>query len=104
MNRPHGLALLHRFFFYGWLFRDASVGNMWERAAALAHNREQARWLPTYLRRWLLVAGVSLAIAAYCEHVLASPFLSAPFYVLTAITIVINAVTAACWRLLQAGC
>jgi hypothetical protein len=88
---------------YDWLFRDASVGTCLERAAALAHNREQSRWLPTYLLRWVVMAGVLLAIASICENSLASRALSALFYVLATLTIAFNAVTAACWALLQSG-
>ena len=96
MNAPIDSALLHRFFFYGWLFRDASTGTFLERAAALAHNREQSKWLPTYLLRWLVIAILCLAIASYCESILGNPALSVPFYLLTTVTVALNAVTAAC--------
>jgi hypothetical protein len=99
MTRPRGLC--HRFFFYGWLFRDASAGTFLERAAALAHNKEQSKWLPTYLRRWILLGGLLLAMAAFCEDVLISPILTASFCVLTTVTIAFDAITAACWALLQ---
>ena len=46
-------TLLYRYFFFGWLFKDASRGNVIERAAAWRHNKERAHWLLTYLRRWL---------------------------------------------------
>ena len=39
-----------RYFFYAWMFRDASAGSELERAAALRHNRNLSKWLPTYLR------------------------------------------------------
>ena len=103
MNSPSGMALLRRYLFYGWLFRDASVGTYWERAAAVAHNRRQARWLPTYFVRWLAIAALLLAIARFCEIALASPALSAPFYLLSTMTIAFNAVTVACWALLHSG-
>jgi hypothetical protein len=101
MNAPSDYALLHRFFFYGWLFRDASAGTFLERAAALAYNREQSKWLPTYLVRWLVMAGVLLSAGTFCETTLGSTALSVPFYLLTTITVAFNAVTAACWGLLQ---
>ena len=56
-------TLLYRYFFYGWLFCDVGRGTVWERAAAWRHNREQARWLPTYIRRWLVI-GVGLFATA----------------------------------------
>ena len=55
-------TLLYRYFFFGWLFRDATRGNLFERAAAWRHNQAQAHWLPTYMRRWLVV-GLMLCAA-----------------------------------------
>ena len=65
-NASSGSALerLHRYFFYGWLFRDADTGTELERALALRHNRRQSVWLPTYLRRWCVL----LAIATLAEQ------------------------------------
>jgi len=103
MDAPRGLALSRRYLFYGWLFRDASVGTYWERAAALAHNREQSHWLPTYIFRWLAVAALLLAMARFCEVALASPGLSAPFYLLAILTVALNFVTVICWALLRSG-
>jgi len=96
-------ALLHRYFFYGWLFRDASAGSYLERAAALAHNRVQSRWLPRYLMRWLFISACCLALARYCEFGLANRRLAAMFYVFTTLSVIFNVVTAACWRVLRAG-
>jgi hypothetical protein len=101
MNAPSGLALLHRYLFYGWLFRDASVGTSLERAAALEYNRRQSRWLPTYVVRWLAIACLLLSVARFCESTLASPLLSAPFYLFSTLIIAFDAVTLACWALLR---
>ena len=49
------LSLLYRYWFYGWLFRDADRGGRAEREAALNYNRERAVWLPTYMRRWVVL-------------------------------------------------
>ena len=38
-------TLLYRYFFFGWLFRDVTRGNLFERAAAWRHNQAQAHWL-----------------------------------------------------------
>jgi hypothetical protein len=89
--------LLYRYLFYGWLFRDASRGNRLEKAAALQHNRAQARWLPTYMRRWLVLGALFFAVAAFCEIVLQAPTLSAFFYVPSVFSMPFNAVTAVCW-------
>jgi len=101
MNAPRQLGLLRRYLFYGWLFRDANVGTYWERAAALEYNRQQSRWLPTYVLRWLMIAFLLLAIARFCENTLASPLLSAPFYLFSTLIIAFDAVTLACWALLR---
>src|SRR5262250_2553010 len=90
-------ALLYRYFFYGWLFRDAARGNRIERAAALRHNCAQARWLPTYMRRWLVLGALLFCVAAFCETVLNSPQLSALFYVPGMLSMPVNVVTAICW-------
>jgi len=103
MDAPRGLVLLRRYFFYGWLFRDVNVGTVWEREAALAHNRRQSRWLPTYIVRWFAIAVILLAVARVCEVALASPTLSAPFYLLAAVIVAFDALTIAIWALLQLG-
>ena len=90
-------SLLYRYLFYGWLFRDARSGNRLERAAAFRHNREQARWLPTYMRRWLVIGTGLFCVAAFCETALNSPQLSAFFYVPSVLSMPFNVVTAVCW-------
>ena len=65
--------------------------------AALRHNQEQARWLPTYMRRWLVLAALLFCVAAFCEIVLSSPQLSAFFYVPSMLSMPVNIVTAVCW-------
>jgi hypothetical protein len=54
-NNASFLGLLYRYWFYGWLFRDADRGGRAEREAALNYNRERAIWLPTYMRRWVVL-------------------------------------------------
>jgi hypothetical protein len=90
-------SLLYRYLFYGWLFRDASRGDRLEQAAALRHNRAQARWLPTYMRRWLVLGGLLFCVAVFCETVLDSPQVSTLFYVPGVLSMPINLVTAVCW-------
>jgi hypothetical protein len=94
-------TLLYRYFFYGWLFRDVGRGNLWERSQAWRHNRDQSRWLPTYMRRWVVMGGILFGIAAFVEFVLSSPTLSAFFYVPSVMVVPFNTVTAVCWCFLH---
>jgi hypothetical protein len=84
--------LLYRYFFFGWLFKDVSKGNLFERSSAWKHNRTQAKWLPTYLRRWLIMSSLFFMFGAFCEMLLRAPMLSAFFFVPTAIGVSINTV------------
>lgn len=93
-------TLLYRYLFYGWLFRDVSRGTVFERANAWRHNREQARWLPTYVRRWLAIAAVLLVVAVLLETVVASPVLSACFYVPSLMSLPCSFVAVVCWLFL----
>jgi hypothetical protein len=65
-------TLLYRYFFFGWLFRDASAGSFLERAAALQFNRERRIYLPIYLRRWLGLVVLSYALGTLAESSLGS--------------------------------
>jgi len=59
-------SLLYRYFFFDWLFSDVSRGSLLERAAAWRSNREMRRYLPVYLRRWLVIfiGGYGMGVAA----------------------------------------
>lgn len=101
----HDLAfrsLLYRYFFFVWLFKDASQGSMLERGAAWRHNQQQARWLPTYMRRWLWIGGLLYGIGSLLELALDAPTLSAFFYVPSALSVPVNAVIGAAWLGLKA--
>jgi len=102
LNNTGLQTLLYRYFFFGWLFKDVSRGNVYERDAAWRHNRQQARWLPTYMRRWLW-CGLSLYALGRCvEMLFDAPALSAVFYVPSAISVPVNAVIGAVWLGLKA--
>lgn len=88
-------TLLYRYFFFGWLFKDVCRGNRYERLHAWQHNRNQARWLGTYLRRWLFVALSTFALGASCETILQAPALSALFFVPMAVSMSVNTVIGA---------
>jgi len=90
-------TLLYRYFFFGWLFKDASRGNLLERAAAWRYNKERAHWLPTYMRRWLAFGLLLYGIGGLFELLLNAPALSAFFYVPSALTVSVNAVIGAAW-------
>jgi hypothetical protein len=90
-------TLLYRYFFFGWLFQDVSRGSLLERAAAWRHNRDQARWLPTYMRRWFWCGLFSYALGAGVETLLHAPGLSVVFYVPCALAVSVNAVIGAAW-------
>ena len=49
------------------LFMDASQGPAWRRERARKYNRERRAILLTYIRRWLMIAGVSLLGIASAE-------------------------------------
>ena len=95
--------LLYRYFFYGWLFRDAWRGTMWERSAAKRHNCEQARWLPTYMRRWIVVSLALFALGLLVEVPLSMPLGSVVFYLPSVASVPYILVTAVCWLFLTRG-
>jgi hypothetical protein len=90
-------TLLYRYLFFDWLFEDVSVGTRLQRAAAWRHNQQQARWLPTYLRRWLFVTVALYAFGGALELLLAVPVASALFYVPSVLGVSVNAVIAVAW-------
>ena len=95
-------TLLYRYFFFSWLFKDATRGNLLERAAAWRHNQAQAHWLPTYMRRWMWSGALLYGLGSVAELMLNAPALSAFFYVPGALSLPINAVIGAVWLGLKA--
>lgn len=102
MQETQFRTLLYRYFFFGWLFKDVTRGTLFERAAAWRHNREQARWLPLYLRRWMWWGLFCYGLGGVVEILLESPVLSMLFYVPSALSVPIAAVTVAAWIGLKA--
>src|SRR5437763_7656 len=71
-------ALLYRFLFFDWLFRDvSSTRTLLERHAARQHNRRMSRYLPVYLRRWSFLTAFDFALGMLLEKVLQAGLLSA---------------------------
>jgi hypothetical protein len=90
-------TLVYRYFFFGWLYKDVTRGNVFERAAALRYNKEHAHWLLTYMYRWLWCGLIFYALGGFFEWVLQAPVLSMLFYIPGAMSVPINAVIAAAW-------
>ena len=90
-------TLLYRYFFFSWLFKDVNHGNVFERSAALRHNRDMARWLPTYMRRWLWCGLLFYLLGCAAEGMLNAPGVSVLFYVPSALSVPVNAVIGAAW-------
>lgn len=97
MIQPPLRVLLYRYWFFAWLFRDVDRGTRLERAAAWRHNQAQARWLPTYMRRWAFCGLLLYALGALVEQALGAPVLSALFYMPSVFTVSVNAVLVATW-------
>lgn len=97
-------TLLYRFMFFDWLFRDVSAArNLFERHAALQHNRFMSRYLPVYLRRWSVVAAVDFALGFLFERALQATLLSAWFFTWSCLTISGMVVITAAWLFLTYG-
>ncbi len=88
--------LLYRYWFYGWLFRDVNVGNLFERRVAWRHNQACARWLPVYLKRWT-VLGLICWFFGWAVEATAPPIVQMFIYLPTAISISVDIVTIAAW-------
>jgi len=94
---PSLRTLLYRYFFFGWLFRDVNRGSPFERSAAWRHNRAQAQWLPTYMRRWVILGVLWYGLGCLVEMGLGAPTLSALFYVPSALSVPVNAMIGVVW-------
>ena len=90
-------TLLYRYFFFGWLFKDATRGNVFERAAAFRYNQEHAHWLLTYMMRWLWCGLIFYALGGTVEWVLDAPLLSQQNNNPGALSVPVNAVIGAAW-------
>jgi hypothetical protein len=94
-------SLLYRYWFWEWLFIDVrEAAGVYQRAAAWRHNVAQRRYLPIYMRRWLLVTAANLGMAAVLEKVLAWMLSAAFFYTNTCIAVCVLFVTFVGWLFL----
>ena len=90
-------VLLYRYFFFDWLFRDASRGSLLERQEALRVNREMRPFLLVYLRRWVGLLICSCALGASFEKGLLSDCTAAVFYCLSCASFVAATIIARLW-------
>ena len=90
-------TLVYRYFCFGWLFKDVSEGNLFERAAIVRYNREQARWLPTYMLRWLWWGLAFYALGTAAEIFLEAPGLATLCYVIGSLSVPFTVAIAAAW-------
>lgn len=61
-------SVLFRYFFFGWLFLDANVTELYQRAAAISHNKAQRHHLLVYLRRWIALTLLMLFLGIMLEQ------------------------------------
>ncbi|SFU44152.1 hypothetical protein [Pseudoduganella namucuonensis] len=94
-------TLLYRFMFFDWLFADVSAArNLFERHAAVQHNRRMSRYLPVYLRRWSVLAAFDFGLGFLFERILQATMLSAWFFTWSCVTITGMVVITVAWVLL----
>ena len=89
--------LLYRYFFFDWLFRDASRGSMLERESALRFNRQRRHYLLIYLRRWIGLVICSCVVGASLEKALSLNYTASVFYCLSTLSLVAAAMIARLW-------
>ena len=95
------LTLWYRFLFFDWLFADMRLPrNLYERHAALQHNRRMCRYMPTYLRRWSLLSAFGFGLGVLCESTLQASMLSAWCFTWSCLTLAGIVVIAVAWALL----
>jgi hypothetical protein len=94
-------TLLYRYVFFDWLFADfAKARNLFERQAVWRHNKSMRRYLPTYLRRWSVIAGIAFVLGCLFEMLLEN-LVAACFFTGCAMTVSGMAQICALWLLLS---
>jgi hypothetical protein len=96
--------LLYRFLFFDWLFADVNrARNLVERHAASRHNRRMSRYLPVYLRRWLVLMALDFALGCLFERAAQASFLSAWFFAWSCVAFTAVVVITVAWAFLANG-
>lgn len=95
------LTLWYRFMFFGWLFRDLNAArDLYERHAALQHNRRMCRYFPTYLRRWSVLTFFDFGMGVLFERAMQASLLSAWFFTWSCVTLTGMVVIFVAWAFL----
>ena len=92
---------IYRYFFYGWMFRDAFEGSDLERAAAVRHNVVVSRWLPTYMFRWLVGGLIVMMFEMLAERLYGDSLLSAVLTLMLIFVVLYQMITGICWAFLR---
>ena len=95
--------LAYRYLFFDWLFRDVNRGSSLERAAAWRSNREMRRYLPIYLRRWVILIVCSYALGAMFESWPSLSHAAAFFYCVTSVSVAMAMLIVRSWVGLKYG-
>jgi hypothetical protein len=95
-------TLLYRFMFFEWMFADISAArNLFERHAALQHNRHMCRYLPVYLRRWSVLTACDFGLGLLCERALQASLVSAWFFTWSCVSLTGMVVISVAWVFLS---
>ena len=93
-------TLLYRYFFYGWLFRDADTGDAAARTSARRHNEDQRKWLPVYMARWAVLGVLVAMLETFLEQRFGTSLLSAMLALVTIFVMMYALITGICWAFL----
>lgn len=97
---PFG-TLWYRFLFFDWMFHDVgATRNLYERHAALQHNRHMRRYLPIYLRRWSFLSLTGFTLGCVFERATDAIYLSAWCFTWSCVALTGMVVIAVAWACL----
>jgi hypothetical protein len=95
-------TLLYRFMFFEWMFADISAArNLFERHAAVQHNRRMCRYLPVYLRRWSVLTACDFGLGLLAERALQASLVSAWFFTWSCVSLTGMVVISVAWIFLS---
>lgn len=95
-------TLLYRFMFFEWMFADLSAArDLFERHAALQHNRHMCRYLPVYLRRWSVLTACDFGLGMLFERALQASLLSAWFFTWSCVSLTAMVIISVAWIFLS---
>ena len=97
-------TLLYRFMFFEWMFADISAArNLFERHAAVQHNRHMCRYLPVYLRRWSVLTACDFGLGMLAERALQASLVSAWFFTWSCVSLTGMVVISVAWVFLSSS-